>query len=403
MTSRLLLVLDDDRARLHGFEQIARRLGSEWQIKTWRDARAMAAELHRHLDAARLISLDHDLYSDSLSDPDPGSGRVIADYLAARKASCPVIVHSTNTDAAWGMHNALRRGGWTVELVHHLSQPKWIEEVWLPAAVRLVTTCAEPDAPARGASINLDRYRAIVRALPAATPQHLRAFADYVAGAHSWYKHLRLLPASAPLQVYLDPGAGMQRIQSSDGGLTVAPREERGFHYSWLATAEHRKLFGYLAFSKSAGSTVSLTAPDGVSLVPADDAPRIYDPATRALVALPDEALLAGRVFISGIIHRRAADKHRWQRAIAKTERFDGILERSEGLDVAKRIFDRCQLLKDDPSRAEPEAGRAGDVLHEVSLAAFDVPLHRLVAAERERQIEGIAAAAARVLKLVRA
>jgi hypothetical protein len=137
VTTKLLLVLDDDRERLRGFEAIAARLGGDWGLKTWRTAPAMLAEIDAHYPGARLISLDHDLYKDAESDPDPGSGRVVADFLARRAPACPVIVHSTNTDAAWGMHNQLCASGWTVELVHHLNQPKWIEELWLPAAARL--------------------------------------------------------------------------------------------------------------------------------------------------------------------------------------------------------------------------------------------------------------------------
>ena len=135
---RLLLVLDDDRARLRSFDQIALRLGDDWVLKAWRDAPSMISEIESLLDRAQLISLDHDLYKDSPSDPDPGTGRMIADYLSKRDPICPVVLHSTNTDAAWGMFNQLVSAGWKVELVHHLNQPAWIEELWLPVARQLV-------------------------------------------------------------------------------------------------------------------------------------------------------------------------------------------------------------------------------------------------------------------------
>ena len=135
---RLLLILDDDRARLRGFDEIAPRLGEDWVIKAWRDAPSMISEIEILLGGAQLISLDHDLYKDSPSDPDAGSGRMIADFLSKRDPICPVIVHSANTDAAWGMFNELTSGGWKVELVHHLNQPAWIEELWLPVARQLV-------------------------------------------------------------------------------------------------------------------------------------------------------------------------------------------------------------------------------------------------------------------------
>jgi hypothetical protein len=135
---RLLLILDDDRTRLRGFDEIVPRLGKEWIIKAWRDAPSMIAEIDSLLGEAQLISLDHDLYKDSPSDPDPGSGRMIADLLSKRDPVCPVIVHSTNTDAAWGMRNELASGDRKVELVHHMNQPAWIAELWFPVAAKLV-------------------------------------------------------------------------------------------------------------------------------------------------------------------------------------------------------------------------------------------------------------------------
>lgn len=135
---RLLLILDDDRIRLRGFDQVVSRLGDYWRIRAWRDAPTMLAEIESLLDRAQLISLDHDLYKDSPSDPDPGTGRMIADYLSKRDPVCPVVVHSSNTNAAWGMSNQLVSAGWRVELVHQLNQPAWIEELWLPVARLLV-------------------------------------------------------------------------------------------------------------------------------------------------------------------------------------------------------------------------------------------------------------------------
>jgi hypothetical protein len=134
---RLLLILDDDKVRLRGFDEVVPRLGKEWMIRAWRDAPTMAAEIDALLSEAQLISLDHDLYKDSPTDPDPGSGRIIANLLSKRDPVCPVILHSTNTDAAWGMFNELTSAKWNVEIVHHMNQPAWIEELWLPVAMKL--------------------------------------------------------------------------------------------------------------------------------------------------------------------------------------------------------------------------------------------------------------------------
>jgi len=136
--SRHFLVLDDDRERIRGFTAVLERLGCDWALRAWRDAQSMIAEIEPVLGSAQLISLDHDLYRESPSEPDPGSGRLVADFLSRRAPVCPVIVHSTNTNAAWGMFNELTAAGWQVELVHHLDQPGWIEHAWLPVARRLV-------------------------------------------------------------------------------------------------------------------------------------------------------------------------------------------------------------------------------------------------------------------------
>lgn len=403
----LLLVLDDDRERLRGFDAIAARLGSGWAVKSWRDAPGMLAEIDRHLAEARLISLDHDLYRDSPSDPDPGTGRLVAEHLAKCKPACPVIVHTTNTDAAWGMRNVLSARGWRVELVHHLGQPAWIEELWLPAAKRLVSASGAPwpppaveGRPAVEETLTLAEYRALARTMPLPSSAQLREFAGYVAEAHSWYKHLRLLPARAPIQIFLDPAAGMQLVQDAQGRVSAAVREKPGLHYSWLPTAQHRQRFGHLAFSRSSGTSVSLVARDGSRAIGSDDAPGIYDPVARALRRLPEEVLAAGRAYIGGIVHRLASSNRLWQDVIARQERFDDLLERTEGLELAKRILQRCGELKADPACAKPAPPNA-DPSYAYSLAAFDARLDALVLAERQRQLDGLVAAGERLVRLV--
>ena len=134
---RLFLVLDDDLDRLAGFREVAHTLGERWEVAAWTDAPSMIAEVEPRLAAADLISLDHDLYKLPTATGDPGTGRDVADYLAEFAPPCPLIIHSTNTDAAWGMYNVLREAGWQVELVHHLNQHGWIRELWLPTALEL--------------------------------------------------------------------------------------------------------------------------------------------------------------------------------------------------------------------------------------------------------------------------
>jgi NAD+-processing family protein with receiver domain len=62
--------------------------------------------LGAHLAEVAPISLDHDLPLPIELDgrrSDPGTGRMVADYLAYQPPVCPVIVHSSNDHFAPGM------------------------------------------------------------------------------------------------------------------------------------------------------------------------------------------------------------------------------------------------------------------------------------------------------------
>lgn len=119
------------------FQEAANQSSLNPILRVWRNAGYMITELPSLLGEATLISLDHDLYKYDDSEPDPGSGRDVANYLATFPPSCPIIVHSTNTDAAWGMYNELTNAMWRVHLVHHLDEAGWIRDEWLPLAEKL--------------------------------------------------------------------------------------------------------------------------------------------------------------------------------------------------------------------------------------------------------------------------
>lgn len=135
------LILEDNPHRTLSFQHAAETSGFSAPIRIWRIAAQMMQELPELLPGASLLSLDHDLYKLSENDPEPGCGRDVANFLAAQKPTCPVIIHSTNTDAAWGMYNELTMAGWRVEIIHHLDESGWIETRWL-ALVRQMTSDA---------------------------------------------------------------------------------------------------------------------------------------------------------------------------------------------------------------------------------------------------------------------
>ena len=131
------LVLEDNKDRMYSFREAAAQYEPPQELKLWRIAKHMISEIPDFLSSTTLISLDHDLYRHHDDDPEPGTGREIADDLATLEPICPIIVHSTNTVAAWGMYNELTHAKWQVELIHHLDEPRWIQERWAALARKL--------------------------------------------------------------------------------------------------------------------------------------------------------------------------------------------------------------------------------------------------------------------------
>ncbi|HUS36031.1 MAG TPA: ADP-ribosylglycohydrolase family protein [Verrucomicrobiae bacterium] len=128
-----LLLLEDNDERVAAFSAVVREEMPKWELRIWRDAVTMMTECLECLESARLISLDHDLNPQPGTSGNPGTGLDIAKLLAGYLPFAPVIIHSTNADAAWSMHNDLRFAGWRVERVGPIGAD-WVEKLWLPKA-----------------------------------------------------------------------------------------------------------------------------------------------------------------------------------------------------------------------------------------------------------------------------
>ena len=48
---------------------------------------------------------------------EPGTGLDAAHWLGDFPPVCPVLIHSSNADRVWSMHNELRFSGWIVDRV----------------------------------------------------------------------------------------------------------------------------------------------------------------------------------------------------------------------------------------------------------------------------------------------
>lgn len=137
---RHILILEDNEERIAAFEETVRALAGDWTIKVWRDAPTMIRECARFLPSTFLISLDHDLNPQPGVRIDPGTGVDVSRQLSLFPPVCPVILHSSNHERVYSMHNELRFAGWTSERIGPLGDD-WIGKAWRRQAEALLARC----------------------------------------------------------------------------------------------------------------------------------------------------------------------------------------------------------------------------------------------------------------------
>lgn len=134
---KFLLMLEDDLDRIRRFKAIVARHYPSAILTVARTAPDFKTAYWSLTEMPDLICLDHDLFTDSLNDPDPGDGRDVSDFLVTRLAKCPALIHSTNAAAADSMLYSMREGGWTVDRIVPIGED-WIETYWYPAACEMI-------------------------------------------------------------------------------------------------------------------------------------------------------------------------------------------------------------------------------------------------------------------------
>jgi ADP-ribosylglycohydrolase len=129
---KTILILEDNEERIAHFTKAVQQLGDGYEAKFWRDAHSMCKECATFFPRAALVSLD-DLNPAPGQKADPGTGLDVARFLAEHCPACPVIIHSTNSDRAWSMHNELRFADWIAERVGPIGSD-WVTTTWLRKA-----------------------------------------------------------------------------------------------------------------------------------------------------------------------------------------------------------------------------------------------------------------------------
>ena len=151
-----IVILEDDARRRGAMRTALEERLPQYPPRFFTTAPEAARYLQDHLDRALLIVLDHDL------DPipvhprrslDPGTGRDVADFLAARKPVCPVVIHSTNRPAVVGMQTELAEAGWDVRVVVPYGDLEWIDVEWRQAVRDAVVAAAQPAAESATAPV----------------------------------------------------------------------------------------------------------------------------------------------------------------------------------------------------------------------------------------------------------
>ncbi len=133
-----LLLLEDNAEWIAAFQVAVKSLGEDWELEVWNDAPTMLANCESQFEQAALISLDHDLNPQLGSSGDPGTGLEVAKFLAGYLPLCPVLIHSSNTDRAWSMHNELRFAHWQVDRIGPIGED-WIPKLWLAKAREMIS------------------------------------------------------------------------------------------------------------------------------------------------------------------------------------------------------------------------------------------------------------------------
>jgi hypothetical protein len=150
-------------------------------------------------------------------------------------------------------------------------------------------------------------YLRSIAGLPSPTAPQIKNFVSYVAGAKSWYKHLPVHPPGAPMNFYLDPNAGRDRLRRCVHQVIYRDRTQdtQRLHYSWMTTAEYRQRFGYLAFCcpTSTGIWTDEMLEDGMATLDPNVTAPLIEGEPGQLRRVPETVLEAGKCFLTRSVH----------------------------------------------------------------------------------------------------
>lgn len=156
------------------------------------------------------------------------------------------------------------------------------------------------------ASRMVTTYIEAARALSVPSDEQRRAFAVYVTGAHSWYKHLPILPLST-FVFFLDPNAGRSMVHRSDDSVAfVDNRSSRGIHYTWQTTEAYRRRFGLWNYDAPYGKSLRYMSAQGV-VDTRGAGLRVADADSTCWLEIPATLSMAGTALVSSLMYLAGA------------------------------------------------------------------------------------------------
>jgi len=159
----------------------------------------------------------------------------------------------------------------------------------------------------------MEAYRKTAGALPIPSEKQIAGFVDFVSSAHSWYKHLPLVPPGVPFHFFLNPYVACDMRLLPSGEIEYRKRRKNGFHYSEWPTGKYLKECGYLDY-RCFEHTAPIVKPIEGALTEENIRAQLQGEAEKEKRSfqVPEEIFRAGTVNLTGIIHERASYSNIW-------------------------------------------------------------------------------------------
>lgn len=142
-----IVILEDDERRQAAMQECLKDRFHQYESVFFDDATKACTYLESNLDKALVISLDHDLELKPQRNGkavDVGTGRLVAEFLATRSPSCPIVIATTNSAAGDGMEFLLRDSQWETYRVYPYGDLEWIANQWFRTMRNAIVQSARP-------------------------------------------------------------------------------------------------------------------------------------------------------------------------------------------------------------------------------------------------------------------